>query len=99
MKKKNENEWIPIWIFAAWFLAFILFCMEMMSIVRLGLGYGPAFKVALGYTVPTAFIAALASFLVNKFKFKTISFHKFWFWILVVAFIANLAAKLGQTLS
>ena len=87
MKKKNENEWNPIWIFAAWVLAFILFCIVMIPIRDLGLGNGPAFKVALGFTVPTAFIAAVASLLVNKFKFKTISFHKFWFWILVVTLL------------
>ena len=95
MKKNNESDQKFIWMLAAWVLAFILFYMTMIPIVHLGLGYGSAFKVALGFTVPTAFIAAVASFLVNKFKFKTISFHKFWFWILVVTFVA----KLGQTLS
>mgnify|MGYP007063790893 FL=1 len=96
LMKKLNNENSVYWILGAWIMAFIIFVMVMIPMTNLGLGAGNAIKIALGYTIPTALIAAAVSFLVNKFKFRTTSFHKFWFWILVVTIIARLGQMLSQ---
>ena len=66
----------------------IIFAFEFSDAINMGLGGIVAFWYAFGYLAPSLILAAILSFLFNKFKFKILSFYKFWFWILVITLIA-----------
>ena len=88
---KKETDLINInqvWPIGSFLIVVILFALEFSNTIGMGFGGKAAFWYAFGYVaLPTA-IAAILSFLFNKFKFKILSFYKFWFWILVITLIA-----------
>ena len=89
MKKKiNPKSKDPtIWMVSALGIAILIFLIKYDSIESMGLGSSSAFSYSFPYIYLTAAIAAILSFLINKFKFNALSFFKFWFWILILTFI------------
>jgi len=70
---------------------------DFSNFIGLGLGGKYAFISAATYVGIPTIIAAVLSFIFSKFKFKSSSFFKFWFWTMLITTISYFANSIANT--
>ena len=96
-KDKDLINLSQLWSFGSILMVVIIFFFDFSYFIGLGLGGQYAFISAVTYVGIPTIIAAVLSFIFSKFKFKSSSFFKFWFWTMLITTISYFANSIANT--
>jgi hypothetical protein len=96
-KEKDLINLSQLWSFGSILMVVIIFFFDFSNFIGLGLGGKYAFISAATYVGTPTIIAAVLSFIFSKFKFKSSSFFKFWFWTMLITTISYFANSIANT--
>ena len=90
--KNSKND---LWKIGSYVIAGLSFFMKISIYMGMGLATVNVLIIAAGPIFISAVIAAVISLFFNKFKFKSTTFYKFLFWILLISSLGSLGSSLS----